>query len=90
MAVPVTPGRWRVLGRRPVPPCRRFACTPGRRTHDDLVRVDVDRVEPHLTTTRGAPPPASAKFRKGAVFDKFRPFVANGLVNSEGSSRSES
>jgi cytochrome P450 len=36
-----------------------------------------------LQLTHEALVAASAKFRKDAMFDKFRPFVGNGSVNSE-------
>lgn len=88
MAVPVAPGRWPVLGHTPALLRRRFAFTQGLRTHGDLVRVYVGGLETYFATTpeltHEVLVTASAKFRKGAMFDKFRPFVGNGLVNSEG------
>ena len=88
MTVPVAPGRWPVLGHTPALLRRRFGFTQGLRTHGDLVLVYLGGLRTYFVTspelTNEVLVTASAKFRKGAMFDKFRPFVGNGLVNSEG------
>ena len=88
MTVPMAPGRWPVLGHTPALLRRRFAFTSGLRTHGDLVRVDLGTMPMYFVTspelTHQVLVTESANFRKGAMFDKFRPFVGNGLVNSNG------
>lgn len=88
MAVPVAPGRWPVLGHTPALLRRRFGFTQGLRAHGELVILYLGGLRTYFVTTpeltHQVLVTASAKFRKGAMFDKFRPFVGNGLVNSEG------
>lgn len=88
MAVPVAPGRWPVLGHTPALLRRRFGFTQGLHRHGDLVRVYLGGLPTYFATTpeltHHVLVTASASFRKGAMFDKFRPFVGNGLANSYG------
>jgi len=88
MAVPVAPGRWPLLGHTPVLLRRRFGFTEGLRRHGDLVRVYLGGLPMYFVTsaelTHQVLVIKSASFGKGAMFDKFRPFVGNGLVNSSG------
>jgi cytochrome P450 len=88
VAVPVAPGRWPVLGHTPALLRHRFGFTEGLRRHGDLVRVYLGDLPMYFVTTAGLTNEVlvtrSANFEKGAMFDKFRPFVGNGLVNSGG------
>lgn len=88
MSVPVAPGRWPVLGHTPAMLRRRFDFTADLRARGDLVRVYLGSTPMYFVTTpeltHRVLVAESASFRKGAMFDKFRPFVGNGLVNSDG------
>lgn len=88
MPVPVAPGRWPLLGHTPALLSRRFRFTEGLRAHGELVRVYLGGLPMYFVTspelTHQVLVAASANFGKGAMFDKFRPFVGNGLVNSAG------
>ncbi|MBB4904422.1 cytochrome P450 [Actinophytocola algeriensis] len=88
MSVPVAPGRWLVLGHTPALLKRRFGFTEGLRAHGDVVRVYLGMLPMYFVTTPELTHRVlvadSASFGKGAMFDKFRPFVGNGLVNSGG------
>ncbi|MFD8499163.1 cytochrome P450 [Amycolatopsis sp. NPDC059657] len=88
MAVPVAPGRWPFLGHTPAMLRQRFAFTAGLRAHGEIVKVFLGPLPAYFVTspelayrvlvTEGA------SFRKGAMFDKFRPYVGNGLLLSNG------
>lgn len=88
MSVPEAPGRWPVLGHTPVLLRRRFGFTEGLRRHGDLVKVYLGGLPMYFVTspelTHRVLVTESASFGKGAMFDKFRPFVGNGLANSGG------
>lgn len=88
MSVPVAPGRWPVLGHTTALLRRRFGFTEGLHAHGDLVRVYLGMLPMYFVTTPELTHRVlvadSASFGKGAMFDKFRPFVGNGLVNSGG------
>ena len=88
MSVPVAPGRWPVLGHTPALLRRRFGFTEGLHAHGDIVRVYLGTLPMYFVTTPELTHRVlvtdSASFGKGAMFDKFRPFVGNGLVNSGG------
>ncbi|GGS45898.1 cytochrome P450 [Actinokineospora fastidiosa] len=88
MAVPVAPGRLPLLGHT-LPMLReRHRFTASLREYGDIVRIDLGtmptyfltnpRLVHELLVTKGA------LFRKGALFDKFRPFFGNGLATSNG------
>lgn len=88
MSVPVAPGRLPVLGHTPALLRRRFGFTEGLRAYGDVVRVHLGTLPMYFVTTPELAHRVlvadSASFEKGAMFDKFRPFVGNGLVNSGG------
>lgn len=88
MSVPVAPGRFPVLGHTPALLRRRFAFTDGLHAYGDVVRVYLGTLPMYFVTTPELTHRVlvadSASFGKGAMFDKFRPFVGNGLVNSSG------
>jgi cytochrome P450 len=88
MSVPVAPGRWPVLGHTPALLRRRFGFTEGLHAYGDLVRVHLGTLPVYFVTTPELTHRVlvadAASFGKGAMFDKFRPFVGNGLVNSGG------
>lgn len=88
MSMPVAPGRWPLLGHTPALLRRRFGFTEGLRRHGDPVRVYLGTLPMYFVTspelTHQVLVTKSASFGKGAMFDKFRPFVGNGLVNSGG------
>jgi cytochrome P450 len=88
MSVPVAPGRWPVLGHTPALLKRRFGFTEGLHAYGDVVRVYLGMLPMYFVTTPELTHRVlvadSASFGKGAMFDKFRPFVGNGLVNSDG------
>lgn len=89
MSAPVAPGRWPLLGHTPALLRRGFGFTQGLRVHGDLVRVYLGTLPMYFVTTpeltHRVLVTESTSFRKGAMFDKFRPFVGNGLANSSGS-----
>ncbi|MEV6830372.1 cytochrome P450 [Amycolatopsis sp. NPDC051102] len=88
MSVPVAPGRWPFLGHTPALLRQRFAFTDALHEHGEIVELRLGpapvyfvaspRLAHEVLVTEGP------KFRKGAMFDKFRPFVGNGLVLSNG------
>jgi cytochrome P450 len=88
MAGPVTRGRWPALGHPRAPLRRGFGLGQGLRTPGELVLPCLGSLQTAVVTTpeptRAVLVAASAKFRKGVMFDKFRPFVRGGPVNSEG------
>ncbi len=88
MSVPTAPGRWPVLGHTPALLRQRHRFTASLRTQGDLVRVYLGTMPTYFVTsaelTHRVLVTEAASFRKGAMFDKFRPFVGNGLVNSNG------
>lgn len=88
MSVPTAPGRWPVLGHTPALLRHRFGFTEGLHVHGEVVRVYLGTLPMYFVTTPELTHDVlvtdSANFRKGAMFDRFRPFVGNGLVNSEG------
>lgn len=88
MAVPVAPGRWPFLGHTPALLRQRFAFTSSLHEHGEIVKLYLGPAPAYLVTsprlTHEVLVTAGPKFRKGAMFDKFRPFVGNGLVLSNG------
>ncbi|WP_370947150.1 cytochrome P450 [Amycolatopsis sp. cg5] len=88
MAVPVAPGRWPFLGHTPAMLRRRFAFTAGLRAHGEIVKVFLGPLPAYFVTTpelaHRVLVTEGASFRKGAMFDKFRPYVGNGLLLSNG------
>jgi len=88
MSVPTAPGRWPVLGHTPALLRQRQVFTSSLRSQGELVRVYLGTMPTYFVTsadlTHRVLVGEAASFRKGAMFDKFRPFVGNGLVNSNG------
>jgi len=88
MTVPVAPGRWPFLGHTPALLRQRFAFTDSLHEHGEIVKIYLGPAPTYFVTsprlTHEVLVTAGPKFRKGAMFDKFRPFVGNGLVLSNG------
>ncbi|WP_255632196.1 cytochrome P450 [Amycolatopsis sp. TNS106] len=67
---------------------RRFEFTSSLYAHGDVVRVHLGPMETYFLTspelTHQVLVTDGGKFRKGAMFEKFRPFVGNGLALSDG------
>ena len=88
MPVPVAPGRWPLLGHTPAMLRRRFGFTSSLYTRGDVVRVYLGPMETYFVTspelTYRILVTDGSDFRKGAMFEKFRPFVGNGLAVSDG------
>ncbi|SDY98260.1 Cytochrome P450 [Amycolatopsis xylanica] len=88
MAVPVAPGRWPFLGHTPAMLRQRFAFTAGLRAHGEIVKVFLGPLPAYFVTSpelaHRVLVTEGASFRKGAMFDKFRPYVGNGLLLSNG------
>lgn len=89
MSVPVAPGRLPFLGHTLPMLRKRFEFTSNLRRHGDLVEVYLGPMRTFFVTSpqlmhqvlvTDAP-----KFHKGRMFDKFRPFIGNGLAMSNGS-----
>ncbi|WP_410638564.1 cytochrome P450 [Amycolatopsis sp. lyj-346] len=88
MDVPVAPGRRILLGHTPSLLRQRVGFTSSLRAHGDIVRLFLGPLETyfltspelvnHVLVTQGT------CFSKGIIFDRFRPFMGNGLVMSEG------
>lgn len=88
MSVPVAPGRLPFLGHT-VPMLRkRFAFTGNLRGHGDLVEVHLGPMRTYFVAspqlTHQVLVTDAPKFHKGRMYDKFRPFVGNGLALSSG------
>jgi len=88
MTAPVAPGRWPFLGHTPALLRQRFAFTSSLHEHGEIVKLYLGPSPTYLVTSprlaHEVLVTAGPKFRKGAMFDKFRPFVGNGLVLSNG------
>ncbi|MGW3959153.1 cytochrome P450 [Amycolatopsis sp. NPDC005003] len=88
MSVPVAPGRWPLLGHTPALLRQRFAFTDTLPRYGEIVRLHLGPAPVYFVTSprlaHEVLVDAGPKFRKGAMFDKFRPFVGNGLVLSNG------
>jgi cytochrome P450 len=88
MPVPVAPGRWPILGHTLAMLRHRSDFTAALHEHGDVVKIYLGTMptyfvsSPELTyqvlVTEGA------SFGKGAMFDKFRPYLGNGLILSNG------
>ncbi|MCE7006297.1 cytochrome P450 [Kibdelosporangium philippinense] len=88
MPVPVAPGRWPVVGHTPAMVRHRFGFTADLPKHGDVVRIYLGTMPTYFVTspelTYQVLVTDGAKFAKGAMFDKFRPYVGNGLLLSSG------
>ncbi|MFD5824976.1 cytochrome P450 [Lentzea sp. NPDC060358] len=88
MSVPVAPGRLPFLGHSLPMLRKKFEFTANLRRQGELVEVDLGPLRAFFVTSprlmhqvlvTDAP-----KFHKGRMYDKFRPFVGNGLAVSNG------
>ncbi|GLY35207.1 cytochrome P450 [Amycolatopsis sp. NBRC 101858] len=88
MTVPVAPGRWPFLGHTPALLRRRSAFTDSLHEHGEIVEIHLGPMPAYFVTSprlaHEVLVTAGPKFRKGVMFDKFKPFVGNGLVLSNG------
>ncbi|HVK21143.1 MAG TPA: cytochrome P450 [Actinokineospora sp.] len=88
MTVPVAPGRWPAVGHTPAILRHRLGFTASLRQYGDIVRIDLGTMPAHVVTTpelvHRVLVTDGAAFEKGAMFDKFRAYVGNGLALSSG------
>ena len=88
MSVPVAPGRWPFLGHTPAMLRKRFEFTSSLRTHGEVVKIHLGPLPAYFVTspqlTYDVLVTEGASFRKGAMFDKFRPYLGTGLLLSDG------
>ncbi|KOX15836.1 cytochrome P450 [Saccharothrix sp. NRRL B-16348] len=88
MGVPMAPGRLPFLGHSVAMLRGRQRFTSSLRDHGDVVRVDLGPMTTYFVTTPQLVHQVlvtdGPRFSKGAMFDKFRPYVGNGLVLSDG------
>ncbi|MEU0531430.1 cytochrome P450 [Amycolatopsis tolypomycina] len=88
MIVPVAPGRRILLGHTPSLLRQRVAFTSSLRVHGDIVRLFLGPLETYFLTSPELVNLVlvgeGSSFSKGIIFDRFRPFMGNGLVMSEG------
>jgi len=88
MSVPVAPGRWPFLGHTPALLRQRFAFTDALHRRGEIVKLYLGPAPVYFVTSPRLAHEVlvneGPKFRKGAMFDKFRPFIGNGLVLSNG------
>lgn len=88
MGVPVAPGRLPFLGHTLEMVRRRHEFTSSLRDHGDVVRVDLGPMETYFVTSPRLAHQVlvtdGGLFRKGAMFDKFQPYLGNGVMLSNG------
>lgn len=88
MPVPVAPGRWPVLGHTPALLRRRSDFTASLRDSGEIVKVHLGPMPAFFVTspalTHRVLVTNGSSFRKGAMFDKFQPYLGNGLLLSNG------
>ncbi|MEU4739247.1 cytochrome P450 [Actinosynnema sp. NPDC023658] len=88
MAVPVAPGRLPFLGHSVGMMRHRQRFTASLRDHGEVVRVDLGPMSTYFVTSPRLVHQVlvtdGPRFRKGAMFDKFRPYLGNGLLLSDG------
>jgi cytochrome P450 len=88
-AVPVAPGRWPLLGHTPSLLRRRFGFTSSLREHGDLVKIYLGPLPTYFVTSPELVHQVlvtdGARFEKGIMFDRFRPYFGNGIAMSNGS-----
>ncbi|MDX8055661.1 cytochrome P450 [Lentzea sp. BCCO 10_0798] len=88
MSVPVAPGRLPFLGHSLPMLRKRFAFTRNLRGQGDLVEVHLGPMRTYFVAspklTHQVLVADAPKFHKGRMYDKFRPFVGNGLAVSSG------
>jgi cytochrome P450 len=88
MPVPVAPRRWPLLGHTPAMLTQRAKFTDALHEHGDVVRLDLGPLHAYFVTspalTHEVLVSQGSKFRKGAMFDKFQPYLGTGLLLSNG------
>ncbi len=88
MPVPVAPRRWPLLGHTPAMLTQRARFTDALHEHGEVVRLDLGPLHAFFVTdpllTNEVLVTQGAKFRKGAMFDKFQPYLGTGLLLSNG------
>ncbi|RAS63691.1 cytochrome P450 [Lentzea atacamensis] len=88
MPVPVAPRRWPLLGHTPAMLTQRAKFTDALHEHGDVVRLDLGPLHAYFVTdpalTHEVLVAQGSKFRKGAMFDKFQPYLGTGLLLSNG------
>lgn len=88
MTIPVAPGRWIFLGHTPSMLRHRVGFTSSLRRHGDIVTIYLGPLRTYFLTSpelvNRVLVTEGASFSKGAIFDRFRPLMGNGLVMSQG------
>ncbi len=88
MPVPVAPRRWPLLGHTPAMLTQRARFTDALHEYGDVVRLDLGPLHAYFVTdpalTYEVLVSQGSKFRKGAMFDKFQPYLGTGLLLSNG------
>lgn len=88
MSVPVAPGRWPLLGHTPTMLRRRFRFTSELYRYGNVVKVYLGPMPTYFVTspdlTYRVLVTEGSNFDKGMMFDKFRPYLGNGLLLSNG------
>ncbi len=86
MPVPVAPGRWPVIGHTPVMLRKRSDFTAALHEHGDVVKIYLGTMPTYFVTSPELTYQVlvNGAFAKGAMFDKFRPYLGNGLILSNG------
>ncbi|GAB2866527.1 cytochrome P450 [Lentzea nigeriaca] len=88
MPVPVAPRRWPLLGHTPAMLTQRAKFTDALHEHGDVVRLDLGPLHAYFVTspalTHEVLVSQGSRFRKGAMFDKFQPYLGTGLLLSNG------
>jgi cytochrome P450 len=88
MTIPVAPGRWPFLGHTPSMLRHRVGFTSSLRRHGDMVQIYLGPLRTYFLTSPELVHQVlvtdGTSFEKGAIFDRFRPFMGNGLVMSAG------
>ncbi|MBB5960391.1 cytochrome P450 [Saccharothrix tamanrassetensis] len=88
MSVPVAPGRLPLLGHTLSLLRARAGFTAGLRARGEIVKVHLGPVPTYFVTSprfvHQVLVTDSSRFRKGIMFERFRPFLGNGLLLSEG------
>ncbi|WP_103342754.1 cytochrome P450 [Amycolatopsis sp. CA-126428] len=85
---PIAPGRRILLGHTSSLLRQRVGFTSSLRAHGDIVRLFLGPLETYFLTSpelvNHVLVAQGTSFSKGIIFDRFRPFMGNGLVMSEG------
>ncbi|MBV9846950.1 MAG: cytochrome P450 [Kutzneria sp.] len=88
MSVSVAPGRWPLLGHTPAMLRRRFRFTSELYRYGDVVKVYLGPLPTYFVTSPELVHRVlvndGGSFRKGMMFDKFVPYLGNGLLLSNG------